>query len=109
MTRILIFCGFVSARQDWPSVDCEQSLIFLCTRNLRTRAAKPRAAGNEGVSPRRKNKSFLVWSQSLIVIITSWFAIALDEIKTRRILREKADCKQSRLSDANLTLFVAAK
>ena len=31
-----------------------------------------------------------------IVIITSWFAIALDEIRTRRILREKADCKQSR-------------
>ena len=35
---------------------------------------------------------FLVWSQSLIVIITSWFAIALDEIRTRGILREKADC-----------------
>ena len=28
-------------------------------------------------------------------IITSWFAIALDEIRTRRFLREKADCKQS--------------
>ena len=28
-----------------------------------------------------------------IVIITSWFAIALDEIRTRRILREKTDCK----------------
>ena len=26
---------------------------------------------------------------------TSWFAIELDEIRTRRILREKADCKQS--------------
>ena len=25
-----------------------------------------------------------------------WFAIAPDEIRTRRILREKADCKQSR-------------
>ena len=63
------------------------SLQSYCTRNLSTRAAKPRAARNEGVS--------LVWSQSLIVIITSWFAIALDEIRTRRILREKADCKQS--------------
>ena len=77
------------------------SLIFYlksyCTRNLSTRAAKPRAARNEGVSPRRENKSpsFLVWSKSLIVIITSWFAMALDEIRTRRILREKADCKQS--------------
>ena len=50
-------------------------------------------------------KSFLLWSQSLIVIITSWFAIALDEIRTRRILREKADSgwadwKQSIISDA---------
>ena len=26
----------------------------------------------------------------------SWFAIALAEIRTRRVLREKADCKQSR-------------
>ena len=26
--------------------------------------------------------------------ITSWFAIELDEIRTRRILREKTDCKQ---------------
>ena len=68
------------------------SLQSYCTRNLSTRAAR-----NEGVSPRRKNKrpSFLAWSQSLIVIITSWFAIALDEIRTRRILGEKADCKQS--------------
>ena len=33
--------------------------------------------------------------QFLIVIITSWFAIALDEVRTRQILREKADCKQS--------------
>jgi len=26
--------------------------------------------------------------------LTSWFAVALDEIRTIRILREKADCKQ---------------
>ena len=60
------------------------SLQSYCTRNLRTRAAKPRAARNEGV------------------IITSWFAIALDEIRTRRILREKADCKQSTALEACL-------
>ena len=59
------------------------SLQSYCTRNLTTRAAKPRAARNEGVS------------QSLIVIITSWFAVALDEIRSRRILREKTDCKES--------------
>ena len=44
---------------------------------------------------RVSSPSFLVLSQSLIVIITSWFAIMLDEIRTRQILREKADCKQS--------------
>ena len=45
---------------------------------------------------RVSSPSFLVLSQSLIVITTSWFAIALDEIRTRWILREKADCcKQS--------------
>ena len=68
------------------------SLQSYCTRNLRTRAAKKRGP------PERNDKrpSFLVWSQSLTtVIITSWFAIALDEIRTRRILREKVDCKQS--------------
>ena len=73
------------------------SLQSYCTLNPSTRAAKQRAARNEGVSPRRKSKrpSFLAWSQSLIVIIASWFAIALDEVRTRQILREKADCKQS--------------
>ena len=36
---------------------------------------------------RVSSPSFLFWSQFLIVKITSWFAIALDEIRTRRILR----------------------
>ena len=40
---------------------------------------------------RVSSSSFLAWSQSLIVIITLWFAVALDEIRTRRILGEKAD------------------
>ena len=60
------------------------SLQSCSTRNLSTRAAKPRAASREKRG-------------SLIVIITSWFAIELDEIRTRRILREKADCKRSRI------------
>ena len=74
----------------WRVAERRSSLIFFfflqsyCTRNLRTRAAKPRAARNEGV------------------IITSWLAIALDEIRTRRILREKEDCKQSTASEAYL-------
>ena len=50
------------------------------------RAAKPRAVINEV-------------DNRLVPIpycnITSWFAIALAEIRTRRILREKADRKQS--------------
>ena len=50
-------------------LDCEQSPIFLCKVTAR-------------VSSRLN---------SLIVIITSWFAIALNEIRRRRILREKAD------------------
>ena len=78
------------------------SLQSYYTWNPSTRTAKPRAARNEGVSPRRKNKrSFLVWSQSLILTrspsnlmgsccnITSWFAIALAEIRTRRILEKR--------------------
>ena len=55
------------------------SLFFLrsyCTRNLSTRAAKPLAAMKRGLK--------------------SCFAIALHGIRTRRILREKADCEQSK-------------
>ena len=44
---------------------------------------------------RVSSPSFFVSSQSVIVKTTSWFAIALGKIRTRRILRKKADCKQS--------------
>ena len=54
---------------------------------------------------RVSSPSFLVWSQSLIEKITSWFAIALDEIRTRWILREKAGCKQS-MYNRRVTLTV---
>ena len=40
-----------------------------------------------------------------------WFAIALDEIRIRRILRKKADCKQSNLgfsSEFEITLKLHA-
>ena len=40
-----------------------------------------------------------------IVIITSWFAIALDEIRTRRILREKTDCKQPMVESLYVTVI----
>ena len=56
-------------------IDCGQSLVFLCKVS-----AKPKHASGETGSREK---------------ITSWFATALDEIRTRRILREKADCKQS--------------
>ena len=52
-------------------IGCEQSLVFLCKVTARERRSR---------EPRETR-------------ITSWFAIALDEIRTRRILREKADCK----------------
>ena len=67
-------------------VDCEQSLIFPCKVTVRETKAR---------EPRETRASFLGWSQSLFVTIT-WFAITMDEIRTRRILREKADCKQSK-------------
>ena len=51
-------------------LDCEQSPIFLCKVTAR-------------VSSRLNSL--------IVIIVTSWFAIALDEIRTRRILREKAD------------------
>ena len=54
------------------------------------------ADGGSVYYKRVSSPSFLVWSQ----LITSWFAIALDEIRTRRILREKADFKQSNCSPA---------
>ena len=58
--------------------------------------AKPKHANGELSRKPREMRVYKASSQSLIVITTSWFAIALDEIRTTRILREKADCKLSR-------------
>ena len=98
-------CFYTTSRVDcncsllWPGVglcECRRgqgrwrtvpyfALQSYCMWNPSTRAAKPPAAINEGVGPRRKIKRppFLVWSH-----ITSWFAIALAEIRTRRILEK---------------------
>ena len=63
-------------------LDREQSLIFLCKVTARERRGRlSRETRASRLNP---------------YIITSWFAIALDEIRTGRILREKADCKQSK-------------
>ena len=64
-----------------------------------------RAAINEGVSQRRKNNgpSFLVSSQSHYCNITSWFAIALAEVRTRQISKEKADWTQSMNAEVHAT------
>ena len=69
-------------------------------QNLSTRAAKPLAARNEGVSPRRKNKrpSFLVSSISQHRGLQSLWMRS----RTKRILREKADCKQSTLCEQSM-------
>ena len=57
-------------------------------------------SGNNQVS--QASETILVADRS----VTSWFAIALAEIRTRRILREKADCKQSssKLRSTHLTV-----
>ena len=47
-----------------------------------------------------------VFSRLVSVIITSWFGIALDEIRTRRILKEKADCKQSIRLTITITITI---
>ena len=86
----------------WVSLDndkvkiqlyCEQSLNFLCkvtTQYLSTRAGKPLTARNEGASPRRKNKRLRLFSSRLDpYVITSWFAIALDEIKNQTDFKRK--------------------
>ena len=63
------------------------SLLFRFAKllHVKPKHASGEAAINEGVGPRRKIKrpSFLVWSH-----ITSWFTIALAEIRTRRILEK---------------------
>ena len=53
------------------SIDCEQSLVFLC----KLLHAKPKQASG-----------------------------ALDKIRTRWILREKADCKQSKVSRVSVII-----
>ena len=57
-------------------------------------------SGNNQVS--QASETILVADRS----VTSWFAIALAEIRSRRILREKADCKQSssKLRSTHLTV-----
>ena len=47
-----------------------------------------------------------VFSLLVSVIITSWFGIALDEIRTKRILKEKADCKQSIRLTITITIMI---
>ena len=69
------------------SVDCEQSLLFLCTQSLLLLHAKPKHARGEAGNREKRGRK------------RRGFGIALDEVRTRRILREKADCKQSNCSE----------
>ena len=71
---------------------CEQSLIFLYKVTARE------------INPSTQAPSRDKWGRNIMIIkvvpipycnITSWFAIAMAEIRTRGILREKEDCKQS--------------
>ena len=61
--------------------------------------AKPKHAGGEAVNlvPRESlgdevARQFVARNE----VVNPWFAIALDEIRTGRILGEKADCMHSR-------------
>ena len=67
---------------------CKGSKVT-CKKVLETQARGCIKAREE----KNKRPSFLV-SRSTSQSLNSWFAIALAEIRTRRILREKADCKQ---------------
>ena len=66
--KLLIYKVKESVGECTRCVDCQQSLIFLCK-----------------ITPRVTH------------VVTSLSAISLAEIRTGRILREKADCKQSTL------------
>ena len=67
----------------------EQSLIFLCKVTARkTQARKRRSRG--GLMPIPIPIPYNIYCS-----IKSWFAIAMAELRTRRILRQKADFKQS--------------
>ena len=81
------------------AVGCDPWLLLLndlsTAGQLTNRLLRFWADGGFVYYKRVSSPSFLVSSQSLIVITTSWFAIALGKIRTRRILRKKADCKQS--------------
>ena len=68
------------------------SLQSYCTRNPSTRAARPLVARNEGVSPRRKNKREFFSEGEGTSVHRLCFLVS-----SGRILREKADCKQSSL------------
>ena len=73
----------------WFGIIFSLAAPVLCKVTARGRQSREpsRAARNKGVSPRI----------SYCNTITSWFAIALDEIRTRRILsRKKLDRKQSK-------------
>ena len=65
-------------------IDCEQSLIFPCKVTARgTQASEGQAAMSEPRAASREKRG------------RNLNPLALDEIRTRGFLREKADCKQS--------------
>ena len=71
------YTGFNFALRFSLFLDCEQSLIFLCKLTAREtkahewRAAKPQAAINESLSPRRKNKYSIVYHNYSISIVAT--------------------------------------
>ena len=74
------------------------SYFFLqsyCTRNPSTRAAKK--------GGRKRGRSIVVYNREGVSEgVASWFTIALAEIRTKRILKEKADSTQSIIEKEHL-------
>ena len=117
-----MICGVNNVRISSRGLHCEQSLICLCLaceqalclgKNSEEREGK---GGEAFPSPHPARLKACV--QRLVFAkllhpkikdvslryckVTSWFAIALAEMRTRRILRENADCKQSKCGPTSL-------
>ena len=97
-----------------PVKQTASSLLFFLAKSLHE---KPKHASGEGSKhdkrgrkPEEKKTRVRLFSFGPNIIIsycnvTSWFTVALVEIRTRRNLREKVDCKQSTCKKASKRLL----
>ena len=89
-------CHEIKTRTTWERG--RAFFAFLITERLSTTISEPGTGYHLGGVLYFEQSWFSLQSyctRNLSARITWWFAVALDEIRTRRILRQKADCKQS--------------